>query len=1011
MHLSELNKEFIINAYKKYKKFAENNESYSEGYKYEILSDLNQELSKYEINADNIHEIMEIIEKKNPQSGTFVHWTSIQNLKKFTKENPELGAELLRSLLNDNVDLAERISEVKDILKQHSETLGTPLTGYLLASFDMNKYTIYKEEFFRGICDILDLAMPSNRNTGELYAFYLKVLDEIGTVIIEAKLEDELSLLEGQNFLYTIWGYEGLKTDILVLFLLMKGSMIKWCNDRLEAQKKGIYDGELKNIWLYIENNKPKLIKASEAFEFYFYYICKYCIEKNNKPATSAELKQYLDDIKYTENSNIFRHLGQQWSQSKKEESHLLNQDKYKIIKTILNREKEKGWEYSIESDYLSLVKENINYIQSKKSNYRKNQRKYWLYSPGSNANKWDEFYSNGIIALGWDELGDLKQYQSKEEIRAKLQELFNTDSSKKNDATANYEFKNVMSIGDIIIVKKGMQKLLGYGIVKSDYYYDNKRDDFKKCRKVEWKKKGEWEVDHSLVQKTLTDITDYSSEHPKYEKYYERLLGIMDQSKETHYFWITANPSKWSPTDRVYGEQGTFYTAINKKGNKRNVYKDFYKAKPEDKIIFYESSPTQEIVAMGKVTQGIHKELENGYDEEVPGISIKCENEVGGITWEMINDEPILQEAQPVINKAQGSLFEITKQEYETILDLKPIPVYNDFSERLGIDNLYNNKHIEIEDLYFKNKKPILKQIHRALKTGKHIILNGPPGTGKSKLAKKICKHYCGNCYKMTTATSDWSTFDTIGGLMPKNDGQELEFNKGIFLKCFQNENGQPDNNWLLLDEINRADIDKAFGALFSALTGDNVTLAQQIDDENIQIIGKPDNEKVSNNRFFIHPDWRIIATMNTFDKTSLYEMSYAFMRRFAFINIGVPDEVDSETINNLINIWDDFNIDAFDEDLKEKIASLWSLINQYRKIGPAIVEDILRYKNSGGNFCDAITMYVIPQFEGLEEKKLKQFYKQVKQLLDEDTEGLKKVMSDFFEIDEEGFENAQNQ
>jgi len=536
--------------------------------------------------------------------------------------------------------------------------------------------------------------------------------------------------------------------------------------------------------------------------------------------------------------------------------------------------------------------------------------------------------------------------------------------------------------------------------------------------------------------------IHDWGNSHTRKQNRPEIAEAIFDEDKrrklllsgfkakeiqEQRYFWITANPSMWTPTKPEY-KQETFYTAINKNGNQRHKYKDFSKAQPGDKIIFYESSPTQEIVATGKVIQGIHKELENGYDEKVPGISIRCENEVDGITWKMINDEPILQESQPVINKAQGSLFEITKQEYETILDLKPILVFNDYSEKLEIDILRKSKNIEIESLHFQNKKLILKQIHTALKTGKHIILNGPPGTGKSKLAKKICEHYCDENYMMATATSDWTTFDTIGGLMPNNkDGNKLEFHKNIFLRCFQDEYDNPDNKWLILDEINRADIDKAFGALFSALTGDKVTLPQKRNEIEIEIIGdvkniyeykkriKEENIEENSHKFIIHPDWRIIATMNTFDKASLYEMSYAFMRRFAFINIGLPDNenINVGLLKKYLDLWDnngDIQNSNIESNLND-ISELWTIINkEFRAIGPAIIEDIIRYTSARSNIdkedslpeaiTDSIAMYVIPQFEGLSEKKIKEFYTRLE---DEDyihNDILKKVIEDFFQI-----------
>lgn len=79
----------------------------------------------------------------------------------------------------------------------------------------------------------------------------------------------------------------------------------------------------------------------------------------------------------------------------------------------------------------------------------------YWLYAPGKNASEWENFYANGLMALGWDELGDLTEYNSKEEIVKALQNLFKTDSSKKNDATANYDFMSEMDLGDIVFVKR----------------------------------------------------------------------------------------------------------------------------------------------------------------------------------------------------------------------------------------------------------------------------------------------------------------------------------------------------------------------------------------------------------------------------------------------------------------------------------------------------------------------------------------------------------------------------
>ena len=110
----------------------------------------------------------------------------------------------------------------------------------------------------------------------------------------------------------------------------------------------------------------------------------------------------------------------------------------------------------------LSFNKDSYNLIFDNSREVSKAQ--YWLYSPGDNAEKWEEFYDDSIMAIGWDELGDLNSYPSKEHIVEELQSIYQTTSSKKNDATANYEFKNELKKGDVVIAKKGKHDYIGYG-------------------------------------------------------------------------------------------------------------------------------------------------------------------------------------------------------------------------------------------------------------------------------------------------------------------------------------------------------------------------------------------------------------------------------------------------------------------------------------------------------------------------------------------------------------------
>jgi MoxR-like ATPase len=302
-------------------------------------------------------------------------------------------------------------------------------------------------------------------------------------------------------------------------------------------------------------------------------------------------------------------------------------------------------------------------------------------------------------------------------------------------------------------------------------------------------------------------------------------------------------------------------------------------------------------------------------------------------------------------------------------------------------------------EGLIFENLDVLLDQIMTALRNGKHIILTGPPGTGKSKLASMVSKLY--NVEPMmVTASSNWSTFETIGGYRPNREGH-LYFHEGIFLESVRDkETGKPKNNWLIIDEINRADIDKAFGPLFSVLTGDEVTLPFQSNNgEPILLKPQKDMEPVDLEDYIytIPKDWRIIATMNTLDKASLYEMSYAFMRRFAFVPVGIPKNITSDLVEQYLGVWDMRTYPNV-----ETLTNIWKLINHYRQIGPAIVEDIAKHTQENDDFTSAIILYVLPQFEGLPTNQVQEFISRIGSETDAiiEQEYLDDFIHNFFDI-----------
>lgn len=107
----------------------------------------------------------------------------------------------------------------------------------------------------------------------------------------------------------------------------------------------------------------------------------------------------------------------------------------------------------------------------------------FWKIAPGENARLWQDCLRDGIICVGWKEIGDMSQYRDLAVFKDKYRELHGSNRQCKEMWSFGKELKK----GNVVIANNGLQSIVGVGTVTGDYFYDESRTEYKHCVPVQW--------------------------------------------------------------------------------------------------------------------------------------------------------------------------------------------------------------------------------------------------------------------------------------------------------------------------------------------------------------------------------------------------------------------------------------------------------------------------------------------------------------------------------------------
>ena len=527
--------------------------------------------------------------------------------------------------------------------------------------------------------------------------------------------------------------------------------------------------------------------------------------------------------------------------------------------------------------------------------------------APGEKARFWDDCLREGYICVGWDEVGDLSQFESKEAFRTRFEEVYAYKGHLAQARRKGNELWKLRELepGDLVVANRGIGRVLAVGeVVQPGYRWVDERPEFRHTVAVKWDTTYEQSVAPQKRWATVTVATvpdmllkTIMGGKPVVDAVYARIAAALErkgqlilygppgtgktyQARRFAVWWLlrqigregaaavlgdadrlreaerelstsqVASRAWWvvanpkeSSWDRLFGDGKVEYRYGRLKRNYPLVQRG-------DLVVGYQGTPDKRVVALARVSRELQSVGNNAPTIELEPV----ERLDQGLSYDELKQDAVLARSEPMRFNNQGTLFALTETEAEHLL------------------------------------------VQLAERHPQCAVLEQAADSGTTDSVGSLTR---------VTFHPSYTYEDFIEGFRPDAGGAgglSLALEDGVFKRVCRAAQANPGRPYLLLiDEINRGNVAKIMGELLTLLERDKRGLTLTLPQ--------------SRETFSVPLNVFLLGTMNTADR-SIKLLDAALRRRFAFLEC-MPD---SELLHGAAV--GDLALDDFLDGLNQRIA-----------------------------------------------------------------------------------------